>query len=758
MTVTTTRPPRESSVVAELRLAESAEARLRVPSLPKGVVNRTALVNRLRTERPPVVVVTAPAGYGKTTVLAQWSARDARRFAWVSVGEGDDHPAMFVRELVDAIGHVAEVPAEVVAPLESRPVGARTAARRLGRWLLDHAEPLVIVVDNVESIIAAATVEVLATLCDHLPPGTQLVLSGRSVPPLPLARLRVEGRLGVLTARDLTLSNREALAMLRAAGAGVSDGDAHELNERAEGWAAGLQLAVLALDVHRGRAARPPGSITGAHHFVAEYFESEVLDALDPKAVEFATHASLLDRMSGPVCDAVLGSEGSGKRLRELALAEAFVVALDGERRTYRFHRFFREMLRSRLEQCEPATFAQLSRRVAAWHEQEGDLVAALELLRAVDDREAATRLLGAAGTGVFAGTTLAALEPSLPELADDALLAAHQSAAVTGSLVYALLGHESAAARWLEAAERAKKGGPTRAWLAALRAMLCRDGIERMEEDARAALAHTAAQSPVHALAVTLVGVSQLLHGDLQTAETTLVEASEQARAAGAPLSESIALAELSLLAQQRSSWTHAEELARAARELALGLESDANTACALAFVASARSGLRNSNWVRVGYDIDHVQRLLPRLTEALPWLAAQVRVELARAGLALNDLGSVRELLAELDVLLLACPHLGTIRTDVLELRDEVEHAMRQPLGAGASLTAAELRLLPLLTTHLTFRQIAQHLYVSRNTIKTQAISVYRKLGVSSRTEAIERAVEIGLLRPESEILEHR
>jgi LuxR family maltose regulon positive regulatory protein len=151
----------------------------------------------------------------------------------------------------------------------------------------------------------------------------------------------------------------------------------------------------------------------------------------------------------------------------------------------------------------------------------------------------------------------------------------------------------------------------------------------------------------------------------------------------------------------------------------------------------------------VRVGEDIGRVHRLLPRLTEALPWLSGQARIELARTHLALNDLPAVRELIAELDVLMLARPHLAAIRDSAQYLRDEVDRLSAEAPGATTSLTAAELRLLPLLTTHLTFRQIADHLYVSRNTIKTQAISVYRKLGVTSRAEAIDRASELGFLR---------
>ena len=176
-----------------------------------------------------------------------------------------------------------------------------------------------------------------------------------------------------------------------------------------------------------------------------------------------------------------------------------------------------------------------------------------------------------------------------------------------------------------------------------------------------------------------------------------------------------------------------------------------------ALAYAASARSALRNANWVRAGDDLNRIQYLLPRANEALPWLAALVRIEASRAHLALNDIGAADELVAELEHLLLARPHLERAEAALLELQQQINRLRKVPREASM-LTAAELRLLPLLTTHLTSRQIAEHLYVSRNTIKTQAISVYRKLGVSSRTQAIDRAVEVGLLRNDGDSIFER
>jgi LuxR family maltose regulon positive regulatory protein len=318
---------------------------------------------------------------------------------------------------------------------------------------------------------------------------------------------------------------------------------------------------------------------------------------------------------------------------------------------------------------------------------------------------------------------------------------------------------------RWALAAEEARPdhglpGGSktSEPWLLLLRAALCRDGIGRMSEDAQAAAATLSRHSAMYACSLLLAGVAELLRGDVSAAELSFSVAAERAATDDAPLIESLALAELSLLAQSDNRWSEAEDHARKARELADHLDGGDHAAAALAVVASARSALRNSNWARAGKELERVHPLLSRLGETLPWLAVQVRLGLARAHLALNDSATAAELSTEIAGILLARPHLGTLRDDAAGLQRHVDELRDQPAGRAATLTAAELRLLPLLTTHLSFRQIADHLYVSRNTVKTQAISVYRKLGVASRTEAIDRAIEIGLLRPEGELVDKR
>jgi LuxR family maltose regulon positive regulatory protein len=725
----------------------------RIPDVRAGAISRTALVNRLRTHRSQVVLLTAPAGYGKTTLLAQWARRDARPFAWVTADEWTDDTTL--AQLLAA----AIAPEEVEPALAALAQGPRAFVRKLGRLLLAKGERNVIVLDRVECLEDRRALALLATFAENLPPLTQLVLSGRRIPALPLARYRIEGRLLEVHAADMQLTEREAASLLHTMGIDLGDAELDDLQSRTEGWAGGLYLSALALQPLPGKRRRDPLGFSGAHHFVADYLEQEVLAQLSPELATFATEASLLDRMSGPTCDSVLDRRDSGRCLAELAELESFLFPLDREHATYRFHHLFRDALVSRLSERSPQRFVELSQRAADWYAEEGDIPSALRHTRAIGDRERGADLLGTMLPDLCAGTTVS-LASALGDVDDDNILHKRQAAAVVGALLHALHGNTNESDRWTAAAEAGRPEGAladgsktSAAWVSLLHAVLARDGVEQMSRDSARALKQLAPHSPLTPFALLLLGVAHLLAGERAAADAALAHAAELAGSAS-PLVTATVAAELSLLAQEDEDWLRAEELARVARDAAEQIGDDAAVFRALAYAASARSALRNSNWVRAGNDLQLAQQLLPRANESISWLAIQVRLELARAHLALNDIAAASELVTDIDQLLMLRPHMKPATVAVRKLQTRIA-SLRDTARAGSILTAAELRLLPLLTTHLTFRQIAQHLYVSRNTVKTQSISVYRKLGVSSRTEAIDRAIELGLLKPDGEVL---
>jgi len=283
-------------------------AKTTIPPVRAGTVPRPGLVNRLRAANGHrLVTLVAPAGYGKTTLLSQWAERDARRFAWVALDGGDE--ASTLLECVTAALSRSDPIDEDEAHRPGRRSRASGAAR-LSSLLDGLAEPVVLVVDDVQAVRSSSSAAVLATLILHMPSGSTLVLSGRELPELPIARLRADREVFEVGVEDLALGRRDAQLLLR----GVQpelETVADELWERTEGWAAGLHLAGLVLRDGTGHR-RPVAEFTGDDRFVVDYFRLEHLSQLDPADVAFLTRSSILESMCGPLCDVVVaGARGA---------------------------------------------------------------------------------------------------------------------------------------------------------------------------------------------------------------------------------------------------------------------------------------------------------------------------------------------------------------------------------------------------------------------------------------------------------------
>jgi LuxR family maltose regulon positive regulatory protein len=735
------RPRPQASGLIEFPLAAALdvdEVRLRKPALRPGGVSRTALVNRLRASgSQPVVTLFAPAGYGKTTVLAQWAERDSRPFAWVSVGADDD-----ARSLV----------ATIAAALGLNGRSSSLTPRRLARAFFSVERPIVLVLDEVEHLRSRECLDAVAGLMAHAPQGSTLALAGRTRPDLPLARLRAAGRLFELEADDLALSRRESALLLREEGIDGGREVEAELVERSEGWAAGLQLAVLSL---RDPSVREgAGRFTGADRFVVEYLQSELLAHLRPAEIRFLTRTSVLETLSGPSCDAVLQSKGSARRLSTLEKS-GLVVPLDRNRETYRYRRLFRDMLRAELDQREPELVPALNRRAARWCEARGRLEDAVDHAAAAGDADRVARLLGVVALPIFQSGGAATIERWLTWFDDDRKLTRHPAVALLGAWVHAASGRAEIAERWFEDAQGASPKGPMpdgsrgmRPWLALLRAAFCRDGAERMLADAELAVRELPAGSYWRPAALLLRGAAHRLAGDLDRADANLATAVDAATGIEASDVQALALAERSLIAGARGDHTSARSLATEAGSLVEGAGLRLYPTSVLELVAAARAELRGGTWDRARAHLDEAELLRPELTHALPWCAVQARLELARAHMTLLEVAEAKSLLDEAAEIIRRRPRLGLLEAETEELRVECMKALNAQEGPASTLTPAELRLMPLLSSHLSFREIGEQLFVSRNTVKTQAISVYRKLGVSSRSEAIARAADLGLV----------
>jgi LuxR family transcriptional regulator, maltose regulon positive regulatory protein len=698
-----------------------------------------------------LVTLIAPAGYGKTTLAAQWAERDRRQFAWLSVDESGDDPAALLGHLAAALDDIS--PADTASKSGRTPNQWTTELSALASRLSSSTD-FVLVVDNAHLLRSRGSTKAISTLVEHIPPGSALALVGRLMPALPIARLRAAGKLLEVGTDDLALSRRESDALLRELDTGLADDAAVALLERCEGWAAGIYLGALAARDQAGALPHPavPG---GDDRFMAEYLRSEFLSQLTPDLQTFLRRTSILEQLTAPVCDAVLDRTGSGRVLASLERLHLLLAPVDRHGEAYRCHPLFRDLLRRELAENEPELGASLHCRAADWFEAHGDAESALRHAKGSGDIDRMARIVSAIALPSYDQGRIADVEGWLDTFDDEARLERYPTVAVIGGWIHALRGRPAAAERWLAAAERGTSDetvldGETSASpsIALLRAALCRDGVDQMCSDIELALVGLPPSSQWRPTALLLLGCTLVLRGQDALADAILAAAEESAERLGATDTRIIAISERSLLASARDKHATAEMHSLRARALAEASRLDGYTTNALELATSARTSLRSSHWDQARSNLASAHSLTPLLTEALPWLAVQTRLELARAYVTLRDADSAGGLLTEVLEILRHRPGLGVLPEQALELQTEVDEMWAAGEHNGAGLTPAELRLLPLLATHLSFREIGARLYVSRNTVKTQAISVYRKLGVSSRSDAIDHAARLGLV----------
>lgn len=708
------------------------------------MLRRTSLVDHLRETRDArVVSIVAPAGYGKTTVLAQWAKRDRRPFAWVSLDDADNDPVVLLTYVAAALDSAEHIDPKVFRGLRAPGDSLWSVGLpRLGAALGLKRKPTVIVLDDVHELRSHQALDAISALTLLVPEGSQLVFSGRSEAAVPLAKIRASGRLLEIGPSELALTDAEARALLATAGLGLSDADTNELNRHAEGWAAGLYLAALALDSDESLDV---GAFAGDDRFVSDYLRSEHLASMRKAEVEFLTRTSILERMSAPLCDAVLGGTGSANRLSELERSNLFVVALDHHGGWYRYHHLFREMLQAELVRREPERVTELNRRAAAWCERNAMPDWAVEYALAADDLDHVAALLESHALPFYRTGRVATVERWLTAFDEQQLLERYPAIAVLGTWIHALRGRAHDAERW--ALSVRDEDAPRRPWAALVGALLCRHGVEQMGRDAEHALAEIDPRSAWHPPATLLVGIAAMLAGNTERAEQVFAQTADAAVSVGARYSGLLARAERALIALARGDLAAAEAEIELA-EAFFDPEAEDYLPNVMLYAARARVALAAGRAASARENVLRAQRLRPLLTRALPWLAVQALLELGKVSLALEDASGARTLCLEADDVVHQRQDLGTLVAETDALRAELADAPRQVSGWASTLTAAELRLLPLLTTHLSFREIAERLFVSRNTVKTQAISVYRKLGATSRSEAIARAIELGLL----------
>jgi LuxR family maltose regulon positive regulatory protein len=735
-------------------------SKLQVPVVRHSIA-RHALLERLSGTGCRLALVRAPAGWGKSTLMARWraSAAEERPFAWLALDEQDNDPVQFWTYVIESLRAVVPALGESSRVLARTP-GLRHAevtVRVLVNELAAAEQPLVFVLDDFHVVTHTDIHDGVVRLLRHLPAGTTLAIATRTEPPLPLARLRAAGDLVEIDAADLSFTPAEAEEFFTALhGLALDPDQAARLRDRAEGWAAGLYLATLSLRDRHDRWSVDAfiDAFAGDDRNVVDYLSEQVLRATAADTLTFLRRTSILQRLSAPLCDAVTGGTGSAVVLEEIARSNAFLIPLDTRMEWYRYHHLFSDLLRRELDRAEPAVIPSLHRRAADWLLADGSVSDAIHHLVAAGDAAEASRLVSEhwrsyrdqnrqeTVLGWLDGLRAAALDDA-DQASDGGVLSLVRAASL---IELGRLTPEVEAA--LDAAERAV-GDDDASWVSgavhANRAILLyqRGDVGRILATVPRALDRPAARDPYwRCVLLTVLGAAQLLAARREDAARTLSDAVTVSTAAGHVLAQTHSLGwraaaryDVGEHARARDDLVRIEQLCRdrpdlreyygqtVARVVRGWMEErDDDPGAAQTTMAEAvELAARGSSHLQLGY-------------------AMLARVELAdlvgRRDLAVEHLRESRSLLA-------TCPDPGVMAGRADRLADRLLRTGTR-VGAGIdALTARELEVARLVTARRTNAQIAAELHVSRKTVETHVRNIFAKLDVTSRV-AVAHAVE--------------
>jgi LuxR family maltose regulon positive regulatory protein len=725
--------------------------KLHPPSARREVVARPRLVRLLATPCK-LTLVDAPAGWGKTTLLGEWcgSPDETRPFAWLSLDAGDNDPARFGAYLVEAISRA--LPELDAAALSSLRAPGTTLSEVLLPALINELALLpnavVLVLDDYHAITNPEVHESVAFLLEHMPPTLQLVLATRSDPPLPLARLRARGELTEIRARELRFSEEEAETLLvDVLGLRVDARDVGRLHERTEGWAAGLYLAALSLH-GRENVHQLIEAFAGDDRHIVDYLGIEVLGNQPDEVRTFLLRTSILDRLSGPLCDAVTGESGSAGMLERIERSNLFLVPLDTTRQWYRYHRLFAGLLRHELSQREPDLVPELHRRAAAWHGAHDAIPEAIHHLLAASELEAAAELIARHWNAFFNQGRLATVASWLDAL-PESTVRRDARLCVARAWILMDLGRLDDVERWIASAERDLGRDDSTEYATAILRLVYRfksGDIDAANAAARAALELAPVEPQFEpTVANCLLGVTLLWRGEPERSVGPLTEAARLAELSGNALGAIYALGYLALAHAELGDLGAAEPFAASAGALADDPARAEHFVSMLAHLGRGAVLLRREEFA----DAD---RALARAVELSHRGAGLVEIAYAllahaEARAALGDSETAGNLLRRARTTLEQCPDPGIVgKRTATALRRPPRPAL--PARPGEELTDRELAVLRLLPAELSQREIGQALYVSLNTVKTHTKGIFRKLGVTTRADAVRRGRELGLL----------
>ncbi|MDZ5623054.1 LuxR C-terminal-related transcriptional regulator [Nocardioides sp. HM23] len=692
----------------------------------------------------------APAGYGKTTVVAQWlHAGTPPTTAWVSLDPGDNDPDRLWTHVAAALERAGcPLPIdELSRVLGHRSAGAPSAVLpAIVNALAAMPDDLVLVLDDFQSVQSPACHEQVEFLIRNLPVQAHLVIVTRSDPGLRLGRLRVSHDLAELRAEDLAFTAPEAAQMLADQGVHLSEDTLAQLMERTEGWPAALYLATLSL---AGRA-EPDDFVrrfTGDNRFIGDYLTEEVLSRQPDRIRDFITALSILERFSAPLCDHVAGVSDSAVLLHELERTNLFLIPLGVDGEWFRFHHIFAAVARSELTFTHPERVQPFHALAAEWFAANGHISEAVQHSLAAGRADDAALLIHAnwleyADAG-RAATVIGWLE-SLGEISGSTVPAARATAAWMAALV----GDEPALAEHLAALDSVVDDGPlpdgTRSiesTTALIRGLFGYGGpLDILASAQRALELETDDHSRFHAIAQCSLGHAHYVLGDLDQAITAIRAAARSASAPG--IVRVLALSLQSFIESERGDRVRSRECAELAMAVvdARGLRSSPQASLAFAALGQAQAAAGKVDDARTTLELglslrrqSNAQGVWGPIHHLL--ITARVAAQLGASSLAYELLPELAERMSRFS------EGMAAMRSR----EDAIHHLLSDQTTVdvlGEPLTGRELDVLRLLQGSLSLQEIASHLFLSANTVKTHARAVYRKLGAHSRTEAVQIA----------------
>ena len=723
-------------------------AKLRAPRLHRATIRRPRLTELLVDARPDLVLIVAPPGFGKTSLLSDWAERDERRFAWVSIAAPDNDPAVLWSYIGAALegrdpGRTAHD--EVVEPArEQDPVEA--ALRVVGQT----DDEIVLVLDDYHLIQSKDCQATVIRFLEGAPPNLEVVMSSRADPPLPVARQRAGGRLLEVGAKDLRFTPDECDALLNTSlGLRLDRSDVELLHDRTEGWPAGIYLAYLSM---RGTADRKRFVATfgASNRHVGDYLNEQVLASLEPTELEFMLATCTVDELCGSLADALTGSRGSAERLEDLARANVFLSALDDRREWYRYHHLLAELLRLELHRDAPATESSQHLRASIWFEDAGDADRAIR--HAIDGgyHERAARLIGGSYLHALELGRLATISSWLDKIGEERVSADARLGIVKAWIMHFQGLHTEGEAA-MAAVRRSSFDGVLPDGASSIEASSALMGaafpggdVGRMVANARRAFElESHAGSPWRTTVHVLVGFALVRSGDFAEADRYLELGAELANRSSMWMDAVGAGSLRARVAIESGDPAVAERLARESVAV-----SDAHGVTPTASGAFAQLVLgwvlvRNGNLAEGEAYLDEAIPALRALREPLP--LAEALLARAESEAAIGHRAEANAALEEADAMIgeMADPgYLATIRRSV------ARQLHGHPPALGEPLSAREVDVLRLLAEGLSKREAADRLFVSYNTIHSHVRAIYRKLGVASREAAIDRARDEGLV----------